>query len=186
MSTTVVDAAWLDWLAEEAGAKVEVDAEGSIIVSPASDAHVIAASQLHQQLLDAITPDLLALIEGPRWTPRQSQGTSYVPDLCVIERRALPRPVGLYRLEPPPLIVVEIVSPESRRRDLGEKADAYFAGGALTYWTIEVPELTGVSRPEATIRRRGADGWRTDMPVVGVVQTDTPVDVRINLDELVL
>ena len=69
MSTTSIDAAWLDWLAGEAGAKVEVDNEGSVIVSPATDAHVFAASELHQQLVAVPTPELLVLVEGPRWTP---------------------------------------------------------------------------------------------------------------------
>ena len=121
MSTTAVDAGWLDWLADEAGAKVEVDAEGSIVVSPASDAHVFAANQLQRQLLTAITGERLVLLEGPRWTPRGAIGPSYVPDLCILERRALPRPANTFNLDPAPLLVVEIVSPESRRRDLGER-----------------------------------------------------------------
>ena len=101
MSTTSIDAAWLDWLAEEAGAKVEVDNEGSVIVSPATDAHVFAASELHQQLLAVRTPELLVLVEGPRWTPLGPDRSSYVPDLCVLERRALPRPAALWSLDSP-------------------------------------------------------------------------------------
>ena len=186
MSTTAVDAGWLDWLADEAGAKVEVDAEGSIVVSPASDAHVFAANQLQRQLLTAITGDRLVLLEGPRWTPRGAIGPSYVPDLCILERRALPRPANTFNLDPAPLLVVEIVSPESRRRDLGEKADAYLAGGALSYWTIELPALTNVTRPEATIRQRDEHRWEARGPIVGLIQTNTPLDLRINLDDLTI
>jgi Uma2 family endonuclease len=186
MSTTAVDAGWLDWLAEEAGAKVEVDAEGSIVVSPASDAHVFAANQLQRLLLTARPAELLVLLEGPRWTPRGSVGPSYVPDLCILERRALPRPAATFALDPAPLLIVEITSPESRRRDLGEKADAYYAGGALSYWTIELPAVTNVDRPAATIRERGPDRWDTRGPLVGVVETATPLAIRIDLDNLAI
>ena len=51
VSTTSIDATWVDRLAEEAGAKVEVDNQGSVIVSPATDAHAFADSELRRQLL---------------------------------------------------------------------------------------------------------------------------------------
>jgi Uma2 family endonuclease len=184
VSTTSIDAAWLDWLAEEAGAKVEVDNEGSVIVSPATDAHVFAASELHRQLLAVPTPELLVLVEGPRWTPLGPDRPSYVPDLCILERRALPRPASLWSLAPPPLLTVEIVSPDSRRRDLTEKAEAYFAGGASAYWTIELPAPTSVNRPELTVRQRGRDAWDTRGPLTGAVHLNHPIDVRLNLDRL--
>jgi Uma2 family endonuclease len=125
VSTTAIDAAWVDWLAEEAGANVEVDSEGSVIVSPATDAHVFATSELHQRLLAVRTSELLVLVEGPRWTPLGPDRSSYVPDLCVLERRALRRAAGVGSLDPPPLLVVEVLSPDSRRRALSEKANAY-------------------------------------------------------------
>jgi Uma2 family endonuclease len=186
VSTTSVDAAWLDWLAEEAGAKVEVDSEGSVIVSPAADAHVFAASELDQQLLAVRTPELLVLVEGPRWNPLGPDRSSYVPDLCVLERRALHRPSGLWSLTPPPLLMVEIVSPDSRRRDLTEKAEAYFTGGAGAYWTIELPALTGVKRTELTVRQRRRDAWDTRGPLTGPAHLNHPIDIRLDLDRLAL
>jgi Uma2 family endonuclease len=185
VSTASVDVAWLDWLAEEAGAKVEVDAEGSIIVSPATDKHVIAANALHQQLLRASPGGTVVLLEGLRWTPTGSDRPSYIPDMSVLDRRALSRGEGVFTLEPPPLLVVEVVSPESRRRDLGEKADACFAGGAAAYWTVEVPGLTQVEVAELIARQRGSDGWE---PVRGFaggpVQLSVPFDIRLDLDAL--
>ena len=67
--TTSIDATWLDWLAEGAGAKVEVDSE--VIASPANHAlcsEIVsptagaAASEHHQQLLSVGTPELLVLV----------------------------------------------------------------------------------------------------------------------------
>jgi Uma2 family endonuclease len=187
VSTASVDVAWLDWLAEEAGAKVEVDAEGSIIVSPATDKHVIAANALHQQLLSASPAGTVVLLEGLRWTPTGSDRPSYIPDISVLDRRALSRREGVLTLELPPLLVAEIVSPESRRRDLGEKADAYFAGGAAAYWTVEVPGLTQVDVVELTARQRGSDGWEP-VPAFagGAAQVSVPFDVNLDLDALLV
>ena len=186
MSSVGTSVAWLDRLAEESGAKVELDAEGSVIVSPASDEHVLAASALHEQLLERRPAGIVVLVEGPRWTPIGDDHPSYVPDLTVIERRALRRSRGDYRLDPPPLLVVEILSPESRRRDLGEKADAYFAGGAGSYWTVEIPGLTDVEAPAVTVRRRGIDGWDARGPFTGLFELNSPFEIRIDLSALVV
>ena len=171
--------------AEELGAKVELDAEGSVVVFPASDEHFLAASALYEQLLTGRSAGLVVGTEGPRWTPIGDDHPSYVPDLAVIGRRALRRSRGDYRLDPPPLLVVEILSPESRRRDLGEKADAYFAGGARSYWTVEIPGLAGVDAPAVTLRRRGVDGWDARGPFTGLVEVNDPFEIRIDLSALV-
>jgi Uma2 family endonuclease len=185
MSSVGTSVAWLDRLAEESGAKVELDAEGSVIVSPASDEHFLAASALFEQLLARRPAGLVVGTEGPRWTPIGGDHPSYVPDLTVIDRRALRRPRGDYRLDPPPQLVAEIVSPESRRRDLGEKADAYFAGGAGAYWTVEIPGLADVDAPAVTVRRRGVDGWDARGPFTGLFEVNYPFEIRIDLSALV-
>jgi Uma2 family endonuclease len=109
-----------------------------------------------------------------------------VPDLSVLSVRALQRPKGIYSLDPPPLLVIEIISPESRRRDLNEKADAYFAGRAQAYWTVELPGLAEVSAPLLTIRRRGADAWVSEPPAVGTIDVDYPFVFRLDLNKLAL
>lgn len=141
MSVIVIDVGWLEHLAAVAGAKVEVDQDGGVAVSPASDQHVIAATRLAIQLAGQMPQDLEVLVEGPRWSPLGALTPSYVPDLAVIARSALDRVDGDYQLDPPPLLIVEILSPATRRRDLGEKLDNYYFGGARIYWTIEVPGL---------------------------------------------
>jgi Uma2 family endonuclease len=84
------------------------------------------------------------------------------------------------------LLVVEIISPESRRRDLTEKVDTYFAGGAQAYWTVELPGLVEVSAPLLTIRRRGADGWMSGPPAGGTIELDYPFAARLDLNKLAL
>jgi hypothetical protein len=64
---------------------------------------------------------------------------------------------------------VEVLSPATRRRDLGEKEADYYLGGASMYWTIELPGLADVEVPQARLRTRGLDGWE----VSGAVTTGT-------------
>ncbi len=184
VSTASVDVGWLDWLAEQAQAKVEVDIEGSIIVTPASNPHVVAVAQLLRQVVAVAPPELLVAPEGPRWAPLGGDKPSYVPDLTVVEARAVSLDTEDFALDPPPLLVVEVISPESRRRDLQEKVEAYFVGGAFAYWTVEVPRLSPLDTPELTIRRRGAGGWVTEQPVHGVVDIGAPFAVQLDLSRL--
>ncbi|MFN0027476.1 MAG: Uma2 family endonuclease [Acidimicrobiales bacterium] len=157
----VIDMAWLDQLADVAGAKVEVDRDGGVCVFPASDGHVVAATRLAVQFATQIPADMEVIVEGPRWSPIGDTGPSYVPDLAVVAKTALARPDRQLALSPPPILVVEILSPSTSRRDLGEKADGYCLGGATVYWTIEIPGLSDVDHPSAVIRERGPDGWVT-------------------------
>jgi Uma2 family endonuclease len=176
----------LDRLTEESGAKVEIDAEGSIVVTPASDAHVVAASELLRQLAMAAPPGVRVVAEGPRWAPLGGTSPSYVPDIAVVEATALRRGSDDYGLHPSPLLVVEVLSPESRRRDLREKADAYWRGGATAYWTVELPDLSPVERPTLSIRRRGASAWEPVEELSGSASVDAPFTLGLELDRLAL
>lgn len=132
-------------------------------VAPASDRHVVAATRLAVQLAGQLPDDLEVLVEGPRWSPLGEFTPSYAPDLTVVAQSTLDRLESQYQLRPPPLLVVEILSPATRRRDLTEKAENHYLGGAANYWTIELPGLGGlggVDRPAVVIRERGPDGWK--------------------------
>ena len=184
MSIRTTDVTWLEGLAEQAQAKVEVDMEGNIIVSPATDPHLFAVARLLGPLSGACPKGLVVVAEGPWWTPLSSDEPSYVPDLGVLDEAMFSSRRSDLRLEVPPLLVVEILSPTSRRRDLGEKVEGYYAGGAEAYWTVEVPDLTGVATVELTIRTRGADAWDTSGPLTGVVDIEFPFPVQVDLSTL--
>ena len=178
--------AWLEDFGEQIPGKVEIDIEGNIIVTPRIDEHAWAEQRLYKCLDDAAPPELVAMI-GPEWRPIPP--VSCEPDVAVIERRAIPRPKQVYTLDPPPLLVVEICSPSSRKRDLGEKADLYLAGGAQAYWTIEIPGLTAVAGPELTVRHRHADRWVATAvagTAGGPVAIDFPFPLLLDLDDLVI
>lgn len=187
---TMIDFAWLEALAETAGAKVEVDREGSVIVSPAANEHVVAANRLSNVLFLQLPDDLDVLVEGPRWAPVGLTGPNYVPDLTVVTNAALRSSGTDYQLDPPPLLVVEVLSPATRRRDLSDKAQDYYLGGAQAYWTLEVPGIAAVTRPTVSCRLRGPDGWSAPTQHAGVVTWPAgelfPMSVTIDLDTLAL
>ena len=62
-------------------------------------------------------------------------------------------------LEGPADLVVEIVSPDSRKRDRGEKYYEYEKGGVPEYWLIDP------IREAAEFYRLGADGLYTVAPI---------------------
>ncbi len=58
----------------------------------------------------------------------------FVPDLLVV---SCPSDVSTRGIEGPPLLVVEILSPSTRTRDLGTKARRYAELGVRHYWIVD-------------------------------------------------
>ena len=85
----------------------------------------------------------------------------FVPDILVVRD---PSDVTERAIEAPPLLVVEILSPSTRRQDRGIKADRYAQLGVPHYWIVDPEQQTvecfrlgvGVYRPIA-----GAQGATT-------------------------
>ena len=55
------------------------------------------------------------------------------PDLIVVS----PEAVGARSIEKPPVVVVEVLSPTGKDRDLFEKRRIYGQAGALWYWLVD-------------------------------------------------
>lgn len=178
--------AWFDAFAEDLPGQIEIDVDGCIVVTPHIEEHSWAMQQLYRQLTAAAPEGMATMIE-PSWSPIPQ--VICEPDVAVVQRRAVPQPKKVFSFDPPPLLVVEIASPSSRRRDWTEKADLYLAGGALAYWTIEIPGLTAVDGPALTFRRRHADRWVTSGVVGagdGPVPIDFPFPILVDLDGLAI
>ncbi|HET9298456.1 MAG TPA: Uma2 family endonuclease [Candidatus Polarisedimenticolaceae bacterium] len=58
----------------------------------------------------------------------------FVPDLLVVRN---PGDITERAIEAPPLVVVEILSPSTRKRDLGIKAERYAELGVPHYWIVD-------------------------------------------------
>ena len=127
----------LDWLRDEIGvAHLELDPWGSLIVSPADDNHEIAQGRLLRQAVEQLDRDHLVLASFA-WVVPGGTGYLMVPDMMVLApgwRRA-----DELHIDPPPVLVVEIASPSTRRVDRSRKLADYRLGGAQTYLLVDLP-----------------------------------------------
>jgi Uma2 family endonuclease len=86
-----------------------------------------------------------------------------VPDLMFLraDRRYLY--TGRQAVDGAPDLIVEVLSPSTRSRDLTTKMDLYAQSGVLEYWVVD-PATSGV-----TIYNRTSFGSFEEIPVVGGV-----------------
>jgi len=99
------------------------------------------------------------------------------PDILVARRED----VGEARLELPPLLVVEVLSPSTRLTDLGTKRLAYEAAGVPAYWLVDPHE------PSLTVLRLHEGRYAQEAKVVADerYQAGHPFDVAVVPSELV-
>lgn len=130
----------LDWLRSElnVAAHLELDPWGSLIVSPATDEHELAQGSLAVQAARQLDPARYIVLPSMPWTVPGGTGYVMVPDLTVLP--ADWRRVGELHFQPPPLLVVEIASPSTRRADRGRKLADYRLGGAGLYLLVDLPD----------------------------------------------
>lgn len=132
---------WVEWVQGEV-----------VMVSPASRRHQQLAGFLTRVLgIFVETRDYGLVLSAPFQMKTGPDLPGREPDLLVLAKEHLDRLHDTF-LEGPADIVVEIVSPESRVRDRGEKFYEYEAGGVPEYWLID-PE-----RQQAEFYQRSGDG----------------------------
>ncbi|MGH9063957.1 MAG: Uma2 family endonuclease [Acidimicrobiales bacterium] len=150
--------------------------DGSLVVSPPpGTAHQGAVLRL-AVLLDAASRPLgLRTFPAPvAW--RIGPGQVPEPDLMVVS----PEAVAPRAVERPPLLVVEVLSPSGRDRDLSEKRRIYARGGARTYWIVDPAE------PSLVVLRLTGDHYDEEARVAGASAyiTEDPFPVRVVPAEL--
>jgi Uma2 family endonuclease len=156
--------------------------EGGIVMTPRPrPLHQIVSKNL-TRLLDERRPHSLAVLQEVEVTVEaRFPPTVRDPDLVVVNRSVVDRnPVRVDALDV--VLVIEIVSPGSRRTDRVMKAYEYAKAGIPHYWIVDLdaePDerfLMHVLR-DGTYQRAGA--------LVGDrVQTNEPVALDFALDEL--
>lgn len=100
------------------------------------------------------------------------------PDLLFVSRDRMERLQDRY-LEGGADMVVEVVSPDSRRRDRVEKVIDYEAEGVLEYWLIDP------SRRQVELRRLGAGGrYHLIEPEKGIFTSEAIPGFRLRIDWL--
>jgi Uma2 family endonuclease len=130
---------------------------GELFVTPApTEQHETILARLSAVLVPYVTAHNLGAVFHPRAIIR-FEDSEAEPDLFV--RALSPKPRRDWNVAPPPLLVVEVLSPTTRRRDLVDKRELYLAVGAAEYWVID---------PE-----------RRDVRVIRPGQADVVVDDRL-------
>jgi Uma2 family endonuclease len=123
----------------------------------------------HEEVLARLSAILTTYVErygvGRVYRPRaviRFEGSEAEPDLMV-------RPVTLgvhgnaWEKLPPPLLVVEALSPTTRRRDLVNKREYYLDAGAGEYWVLDIErrEIRIIRREKADVVVRDSLVWRS-------------------------
>ncbi len=144
--------------------------DGTLLVTPAPNTrHQSCVAQLLIILGSAAGSDVKVLPAPYDWVAGPS--TLFQPDVLVARRADL----GPERLERPPLLVIEVLSPSTRRIDLATKRMAYADAGVAAYWLVDpdVPSLTALElhaggyTEVATVT--GDEAWESQAPVRAVI-----------------
>jgi Uma2 family endonuclease len=128
---------------------------GELFVTPApSEAHEEIAARLTEILIPYVRQHGLGLVFHPRAVFRL-EGSEVEPDLMV--RQPKRRGAVDWTEAPLPLLIVEILSPTTRRRDRQQKRAFYMDAGVPEYWMVDPDEQTitrfrGDGDPETVTR----------------------------------
>ena len=144
--------------------------DGVLLVSPgASLFHQRVVGNLLVILREGRPPGHEALVAPFDWYV--DEWTYFEPDLVVVRTGD----VSARRYEAVPLLVVEVLSPSSRLRDVGMKLDAYSRAGLQWYWVVDPdePSLTVFRASEGRLTEQtkatGDSPYHSTDPVVAKV-----------------
>jgi Uma2 family endonuclease len=109
---------------------------GELWVTPApTDRHETILARLTRVLCPYVQAQRLGLVYHPRAVFRVGRKVEVEPDLMV--RLPHPDPRGSWETAPRPILVVEVVSTSSRRRDHGAKRELYLEKKIPEYWIVD-------------------------------------------------
>jgi Uma2 family endonuclease len=148
---------------------------GELFVTPApNEQHETIAARLTRILDPFVAAHGLGVVYHPRAIVRY-EGSEVEPDLMVRAERT--RRDGSWIGAPTPLLVVEIVSGTTRRRDHLQKRRFYLEAGVPEYWIVDGAERT------VRVARLGAeDELATD--VICWRPSGVDGDLTIRLDDV--
>jgi len=119
----------------EDGNKYEL-VHGELWVTPApTNRHETILARLTRILDPYVEAQALGFVYRPRAVFRVGRDMEVEPDLMV--RQPHPDPDGSWETAPLPILVVEVVSRSTRRRDFGAKRELYMEKGIPEYWIVD-------------------------------------------------
>ena len=160
--------------------------EGSLVLSPSpTPRHMVVAAELYVQLRSQLPGHLRAVPDvdlDVQLAPADQPGTARRPDLVVVEQAEFDRVTrtgGLLRAANT-VLVVEIVSPGSRRTDNLVKRGEYADAGIPYYWIIDSEAPISL----IACHLAGTFGYQDAGAVTGVYESVEPFPLRVELDAL--
>jgi Uma2 family endonuclease len=109
--------------------------DGVLLVSASpGTTHQLCLSNLVAYVMASVPAGLEAIVGPVDWYVNRL--TFFAPDLVVVRRQRPPDPA----LVVPPLLIVEVLSPGTKYRDLGLKKRAYEDAGVPWYWVVDPVE----------------------------------------------
>lgn len=103
--------------------------------------HQIASMNLVRELGQHVHTRGLGMLFHPQTGIRLADDTLLIPDALFVARDRL-RILGAKTVDGPPDLMVEILSPGTRRRDLETKRELYARFGVKEYWIVDPDEET--------------------------------------------
>jgi Uma2 family endonuclease len=160
--------------------------EGNLVMSPSrTPRHMVAAAELYIQLRNQLPAKLRAIPDvdlDVELASAGEPGTARRPDLVIVrgsEFDRVDREGGLLRASET-VLVVEIVSPGSRRTDTLIKRGEYADAGIAHYWIIDLDTPNTL----VACHLAGEFAYQDGGAVTGVFEAVEPFPVRIDLDGL--
>ena len=167
--TDMTAEAFLAWAMEQPeGQRYELDGGEVVAMAPERIAHARAKVRFLRRFADAIDAQgLTCEVFGDGMAVRVDADTVYEPDMLV---RCGPPLDDTAVVIGDPMIIVEVVSPSSRRRDSGSKLEAYFRLPSVRHYLIVKTDN------QAIIHHRRDEAGEISTRIVrdGVIALDPP------------
>jgi Uma2 family endonuclease len=158
--------------------------EGRLLMSPSPvPDHNYAAAEMRDQLRPQLPPEIEAIPDMDvdlQLAPPDAPGTVRRPDLIVVPRDARLRvrhEGGVIRASEV-LVIVEVLSPGSKRTDHVLKRSEYADAGIPNYWIVDIEPPVSL----LACHLAGEFGYADDGAVTGTFTTSAPFSVEIDLD----
>jgi Uma2 family endonuclease len=136
------------------GNKYELVRGELFVTPPPSVDHEYIGARLARILVPYVERNRLGHVMHPRSVVRL-EGSEVEPDLMV---RAAPAPgESDWERIPLPILIVEVLSPTTRRRDLNQKKSFYLDAGVAEYWVVD-PDSRSITVVRAETSRVVREG----------------------------